>query len=244
MNFSGLSNRALVGRILRQPLRLIPANTPIPILQGRLWGKLWIAGSSTHGCWLGSYESEKQKLFASVIKPGSIVYDIGANAGFYTLLASVLVGQTGHVYAFEPLPRNIHFLNSHLRLNRVSNATIIEAAVADKSGPAYFDESSNSSMGHLAPQGKLRVETVAIDKLVKENQLRLPNYLKIDVEGAEMSVLLGATGTLRDSRPGIFLATHGPAIHRECCSLLSSLGYTLQPLGGKSLEDTDELYAS
>src|SRR5688572_25202486 len=117
MNFSGLSNQSLAGKILRQPLKLIPPGTHVRILQGRLRGKRWIAGSSTHGCWLGSYESDKRQLFESSITPGDVVFDIGANVGFYTLLASDLVGSSGHVYSFEPVPRNIEFLNEHLSLN-------------------------------------------------------------------------------------------------------------------------------
>jgi FkbM family methyltransferase len=243
MNFSGIPTSALMGRILRQPLRLIPANTPMPILQGRLRGKLWIAGSLTHGCWLGSYENEKQRLFASSLKAGSTVYDIGANAGFYSLLASVVVGSKGRVYAFEPLPRNIHFLNAHLRLNRITNVEIMEAAVSDKTGQAYFDDSPGSSMGHLAPEGNMKVETVKIDELVAENQIRPPDYLKIDVEGGEVFVLSGARKTLENFHPRIFLATHGPEIHRECCAFLNGLGYTLEALDGKTINDTDELFA-
>jgi FkbM family methyltransferase len=243
VNLSGISADTFIGRMLRQPLRLIPGDMAMPILQGRLRGKRWIARAHTHGCWLGSYEIEKQKLFESRVRPGDTVFDIGANAGFYTLLASVIVGQMGHVYAFEPLPRNIHFLSAHVRLNRIPNVTIIEAAVSDKSGQAYFDDSPGSSMGHLAPEGKMGVDTVGIDELVAENQIGLPDYIKIDVEGAELLVLSGARKTLERARPSIFLATHGPAIHRECCAFLNDLGYTVEALSGEDLDNTDELYA-
>lgn len=70
MNFSGISDQGLVGRILRAPLRLVPSRATVPILQGRLRGKKWIVGSSTHGCWLGSYEWEKQRGFAAAVPGG------------------------------------------------------------------------------------------------------------------------------------------------------------------------------
>lgn len=64
----------------------------VPVLQGSLRGRKWIVGSSNHGCWLGSYEWKKQRLFTRTVSSGDVVFDIGAHVGFYTLLASVLVG--------------------------------------------------------------------------------------------------------------------------------------------------------
>jgi FkbM family methyltransferase len=244
MNFSGLSNQNLLGKILRQPLKLVPQQAAMPILQGRLKGKRWIAGSHTHGCWLGSYEKDKQRLFEAEVKPGSIVYDIGANAGFYTLLASELVGAHGRVFAFEPLPRNIRFLNEHLRLNQVINVDVIEAAVSDRSGETLFDDSAGSAMGHLTEQGKLKVRIVKIDDLVAAGEVTPPDCLKIDVEGAEAQVLSGAQSTLKNFHPKIFLATHGPEVHRACCSLLRSLNYQLKAIGTETIDECDEVLAS
>ncbi len=107
VNFSSISNRSLAGRALRIPLRLIPANAPVPILQGPLRGKLWVKGSSDNGCWLGSFEHDKQRLMSSMLQPGDTMFDVGANVGYYTLLASHRVGPDGRVIAFEPLPANV-----------------------------------------------------------------------------------------------------------------------------------------
>lgn len=243
MNSSSLSNETLLGRILRQPLKLVPSRSPMPILHGRLRGKRWIAGSHTHGCWLGTYEHENQKLFALTVKEGNTVYDIGANAGFYTLLASVLVGPGGRVYAFEPLPRNIHFLREHLRLNQITNVNVVEAAVSDKDGESSFDDSAGPAMGHLAAAGNMQVKTVKIDELVARDGLPPPDCLKIDVEGAEFLVLSGAKTVLKEIRPKVFLSTHGSAAHLKCCDLLMTLGYQLQPLGAHDVADAEELFA-
>ena len=216
----------------------------MPILQGPLRGKRWIAGAHTHGCWLGTYEHEKQKLFSSEIKEGNIVYDIGANAGFYTLLASVLVGSSGHVYAFEPLQRNIHFLHEHLRLNEITNVDVIEAAVSDIAGESYFDDSAGAAMGHLAPAGNKQVKTVTIDEVIEEKRLRPPEAIKIDVEGAELLVLSGAEAALKKYRPKVFLSTHGQEVHLKCRHFLNSLGYKIRPLGAKDVESAEELFAS
>lgn len=243
MNFSALSNQNLLGRILRQPLKLIPEQAAMPILQGRLRGKQWIAGSLTHGCWLGSYENEKQMLFQSKVAPGNTVFDIGANVGFYTLLASELVGPQGRVYAFEPLPRNVQFLNEHLRLNHVNNVEVIKAAVSDKSGDTFFDDTRGSAMGHMAAAGRLKVRSTSIDALISEGKLLPPSLMKIDVEGDELMVLSGAKSTIMDCHPVILLATHGAQVHQQCCELLESLDYRLDGIGGEPTKQCDELIA-
>ena len=214
INFSGISNKGIIGRMLRMPLRLLPVDAKIPVLQGKLRGKKWIIGSANHGCWLGTYEYEKQGMFVNRIKEGSVVYDIGANVGFYTLLASVLVGPRGKVIAFEPLPSNIYFLKEHVRLNKCSNVTVIDAAVSEKSGVTFFEEHTNRCMGSLSSKGSLEVKTICLDDFVAKGEFPPPHYMKIDVEGAELLVLTGAKSILTNYHPTIFLATHGIEVHR------------------------------
>ena len=243
MNISRISDKSFVGRALRLPLRLIPPQTVLPILQGKLRGLKWIAGSSNHGCWLGSYEYDKQKTFEKMVAGGGVVFDIGANAGFYTLLASVLVGPQGRVFAFEPVPLNLRYLNEHLRLNNIKNVSVIDAAVAECAGVAHFDSGRNPSMGHLAADGSLTVRTVGLAEMVTAGKLPPPNYMKIDVEGAEANVLLGAKSVLTGIQPIIFLATHSKELYRTCHELLRSLGYSVEPITGRDLDQTDELLA-
>ena len=243
MNFSGISHKSLLGKFLRFFIMFIPSEIRMPILQGRLRGKQWIVGSSQHGCWLGSYEYEKQLVFENRVTEGSIVFDLGAHVGFYTLLASVLVGSKGRVLAFEPMPVNLFYLKEHVKLNRITNVTIIEAAVSDCSGVASFVQGSSSFGGHISSQGTLQVKTVSLDELISQGKIPIPNYIKMDVEGAEMHVLVGAKSMLADAHPTILLATHGQDIHQQCCKFLASLGYQLQAIGGKSLELSDEIFA-
>jgi len=170
------------------------------------------------------------------------VWDVGAHVGFYSLLASILVGPAGRVVAFEPWPENIVYLKKHLYLNRLENVTVVEKAVSDCTGEAWFQEGSCRSTGHLSPQGTLKVKTIRLDDFVQENPALAPDYLKIDVEGAELAVLAGAEKLLADFRPTIFLATHGREIHRRCCDFLWARGYTLSALGSQNLEDSDEIF--
>ncbi|MEM4204149.1 MAG: FkbM family methyltransferase [Candidatus Methanomethylicaceae archaeon] len=161
--------------------------------------------SSSHGCWLGSYEYAKRIVFERTIRENSVVFDIGVHVGFYTLLAAVLIGPRGKVFAFEPFPANLVYLKEHLRLNDIDNVVVIEAAVSEKSGIAFFDEGPNSSMGHLSQERRLQIRTVSIDELVTEKELPVPDYIKMDIEGAEMLALIGARSILAQFHPIIII---------------------------------------
>jgi len=249
MNFSGIRRETLLGRVLRFPFRWIPRDAQVRILQGPLRGKKWIAGSSNHGCWLGSYEYDKQKAFSAAVRPGSVIFDLGANVGFYTLLASVLTGRDGRVFSFEPLPENLALLRRHLALNAVENCVVYEAAVGASSGTALFAPGESSTTGHLASghpdaSGKgIAVRVVMLDELTGSGELPPPDLIKCDVEGGELQALQGAALTLAAAAPTLFLATHGAEVHQRCCGFLRGLGYILTPLDHAVIEGASELIA-
>ena len=243
-NLSRISNETCFGKVLRAPLRLIPRTAVVPILQGPLRGKKWIVGSSNHGCWLGSYEYEKQRDFQRAIKPNDIVYDIGANVGFYALLSSITVGAEGHVYAFEPLPSNLRDLRKHLEINHISNCTVIEAAVSSTEGEARFDPSSNRCEGRLSETGSILVRKVTLDSLLSRGSIERPSLMKIDIEGEEVECLRGAAQTIRRYRPLIFLATHGTEVHAACLNMLAEWGYHVRALENHSVRYPNELIAT
>lgn len=218
----------------------------MPILQGPLRGLRWIAGAGNHGCWLGSYEYDKQNAFWDAIQDGDVVYDLGANAGFYTLLGSRKAGVRGRVYSFEPLPLNLEYLRAHLAINQITNCQILDVAVSHEAGLSKFDKSENASMGHLSRgsgEAYLLVKTVTLDQLVGNGEIPPPSIIKCDVEGAEYDVLIGSQVTVRTHMPKMFLATHNPDVHARCCQFLLNLGYQLKPLDGLPLEQSSELYA-
>jgi FkbM family methyltransferase len=213
------------------------------ILWGPLHGTRWIVGSGNHVCWLGLYEYRKQLALQRMLTAGSSVYDIGAHVGFHTLLASQIIGPSGHVSSFEPLTRNLRYLREHLRINGANNVQVIEAAVADQTGIEAFIE-HGSYMGGLQSTGQLRVQTIAIDKLLETGTIPPPDCVKLDVEGGEMRALQGMRETLSTFGPTIFLATHSPSLHVGCVHFLTELGYRVHPLTGSDIYQTDELVAS
>jgi FkbM family methyltransferase len=239
---------SFLGACVRLPLKLIPRNHVTVVRRGINKGLRWVVGSSIHGCWLGTYEHEKQATVSQLLRPGMVAWDVGANAGFYTLAFSRLVGDTGKVYAFEPLAENTNNLLTHLRLNNIKNAQIVQAALADQSGLIGFSVAASNSMGHISQQESCYlVPTLTVDDFLARSPEARPDFLKIDIEGAESSLLLGASHMLRHSAPEIVLALHGEEQSRQCVELLRSHGYSLFYLDGSSAESmplkSDEIYA-
>lgn len=245
INFSKISASSNLGRLLRYCLKGVPSTFTMRVLQGPAQGMKWVVGSGDHGCWLGTFELNKQTLLRQFLRPGLSFFDIGANVGFYTLLAAKLVGVDGQVVAFEPNPANLHYLERHVALNQCRNVLIKSCALSNQSGILGFDTSQSRSMGHLTNgEGSMKVKVAILDELLASEEILKPDIIKIDVEGEEYKVLLGSLETLRSCHPTIFLATHGPEIHQQCLFLLDGLGYKIQSV--EPLTDyrqTDEIVA-
>jgi FkbM family methyltransferase len=218
MNFSAVPHSSSLGRALRLPLRLIPADAVLPVLQGPLRGMKWISGSGDHGCWLGSYEHDKQRLFHAAIQARSVVWDIGANVGLYSLVAS---RKATRVIAVEPVAENVKYLKRHISLNGIRNIEIVVAAVARECGRASFSAGENRFTGHLAA-GPTKVDVVTLDSMLVK--FGAPDVIKMDVEVAEYLALQGAERCLAGN-PVIFLATHSATLAAQCSDLLRSAGY-------------------
>jgi FkbM family methyltransferase len=236
IDLSVIPTNTVLGRVLRAPLRLVPATLEVPIVQGPLRGARWIVGSSTHGCWLGCYEAAMQRACAGHIRSGMTVYDIGANVGFYTLLFSRLVGARGSVHAFEPVPRNLQFLRRHLRLNSVLNVCVHETAVGAASGVSMFDPRPGPSMGRLTSgsgAGTTEVPVAALDDLVCVTGHEPPHVVKMDIEGGEVDALHGMRRVLERHHPTLLLATHGTPRWLACRDILRGFGYELRNLDGR-----------
>ncbi len=117
------SSGALLAKILRLPLSLIPREAEVRILRGPLRGMKWIKGSGPNAYWFGTFEVARVRAFANTVTQGAVVYDVGANVGIYSLLASLRAGPSGRVYAFEPLERNLQYLRRHI------NALVLRSRV-------------------------------------------------------------------------------------------------------------------
>lgn len=227
MRVSAISGNSTLGKVARWPLSLVPKTLVTPILLGKARGNRWIVGSSRYACWLGFYEHDKQQLISHNVQADTVFYDVGANVGFYSLLAARLV-KNGSVFAFEPSPRNLAYLREHLRLNKIANTEVIAAAITDQEGASSFTLETTGFMGHLSSDGDISVSTTTLDFLLEQGKILPPHYIKMDIEGAELAALRGAQKCIQQYRPQIFLATHGHEIHSQCCRLLQTWGFECQ----------------
>lgn len=185
----------------------------------------------------GSLESAVQEALIRHLGPGDVLYDVGANLGFFSLLGARLAGAEGHVYAFEAAPDNAAAIASNVQLNRVGNVTVIQKAVAAAGGVGRLQVVDDQSWSKLEDYGEhpntervIEVELVALDDLVAAGEVRVPTVVKIDVEGAEIAVLEGMRETIRRHRPAIICELHGT--HREFVALMREHGYRLVNLEG------------
>ncbi|WP_353572721.1 FkbM family methyltransferase [Candidatus Albibeggiatoa sp. nov. BB20] len=160
------------------------------------------------------FEPDEVALVKQYIKQGDVVIDIGANIGYYSLLFAQLVGETGHVIAFEPDPDNFALLQKNISLNQYRNVTLVQKAVATENSQAQlFLCDENKGMHRLYDsvccQTSIEVETVCLDDYLPTLVNRV-DFIKIDIEGAEYNALQGMQNILRQQQPAL-LTEFSPA---------------------------------
>ena len=157
------------------------------------------------GAFSGSFEPHLVACFERICQPGSVVFDIGANVGFHSLLLSKLAGDGGLVYSFEPNSENCRLILLALEHNHISNITLVPVALSDQRGWAYFSSHIGSNGGFVSQQFVALHGYGTVVPTFKLDDLSLPNVdvIKVDVEGAEYKVLKGGELLLSRSRPAI-----------------------------------------
>lgn len=192
--------------------------------------------------------------YSIILKPGDIVFDIGAHIGRYSVFPSRIIGDNGHVYAFEPVKDNYWQLRTTLSLNRCENVTAINKAITDSNGNVeinlfgieYSSWSSFANLEMIDPYGNKitaqRTEIVTcetIDDYCTKNDISIINFMKIDVEGCELNVLRGANNLLKNHKIGTicFEISEAPlrasgASAKQIVDLLISNGYSIYAISG------------
>ncbi len=223
-----LALRRFLRKHMRPSLLVPPRIRPsaVRIMSGPARGTWWHPRESNLSLWFGTYESRKANHLVRHLRRGMTFFDVGANAGYYTLLAARAVGPDGLVVAFEPLPENCGAWRRNVRANELPcRCTLIDAAVSTEDGVERFHASGRSrQQGRLSADGSLTVRTVSLDQLCSRTGI-LPDVVKIDVEGGELDVLKGAMDLLTSSQPDLFLALHAEDVATDCLTILSDAGY-------------------
>ena len=195
----------------------------------------------------GWYEDEKfdTQIFEKYLKKGMTVLDLGANIGFYSLLARSIVGEKGKVFSFEPFPGNISLLRESIKQNGFTNVFVIESAVSDKSGTSTFYLSPDACSEHSLLDLWFEYDDTSIEKPIQVQVTRIDDYfannpdtkidfIKMDIEGSESMALQGMQKTLEQNQKisiltefwvnGFRESKHDP---KEFLEKLVSLGFVL-----------------
>jgi FkbM family methyltransferase len=189
----------------------------------------------------GAYERGTNSVLEAHVKPGDVVLEAGANTGTETLLISRLVGNQGKVWAFEPVPHVVNKLKSNLALNDIENVLVMELALGETrkeiSFYVYPVSHPNQGMGSKVLENagleKITVLQTTLDSLMDEGELPRIDFLKMDVQGAELDILCGGFSCISKCHPKIFLeASENLSNLQAIYKYLIELNYSIQLIKG------------
>lgn len=150
-------------------------------------------------------EPETTNFLVENVKKGDVFVDVGAHIGYYTLLASKLVGEGGKAIAIEPHPGNFSLLKKNVKHNRVKNVELLNAAASNESGEQELHICLERSGNHSLLPSSERVERIQVKVVKIDDLVRQVDWLKIDVQGAEHMVLQGAQKILSQKIRGVII---------------------------------------
>lgn len=246
----------LPGRLLRKLISLLNEHIDYPstpvVIQARGAGGLFEINNYREFIqqliyFRGSYEVRETRLFKQLLRPGDTVVDIGANIGWFTLVASRQVSTNGKVISFEPSSTVYRQLQRTISLNNLTNVVTERLALSDENGIAVLEGTQHNAgegsiVGWLTredvSQAKEAVETMRFDTYYESQNLGHTKLLKIDVEGAEMKVLRGMERVLKAKACKYLLIEvdneHLLEIGSSCAELVSflrDLSYRIDLIG-------------
>jgi FkbM family methyltransferase len=182
--------------------------------------------------WTGTWEHDVTTAIASLVPPGSVCFDVGGHRAF---MAGVMLRNGARTaYCFEPNPSNGEKINDLAALNPGLDLRLMPIAVGDADGTATFSIMPESSMGKLesspfqpgaATVEHLTVKVRSLDSLIAAGEVEVPDFVKIDIEGAELSALQGAAQLIERRGPTFLIEVHSLELALKCRELLTAAGY-------------------
>lgn len=161
--------------------------------------------------WYGFYEKDSILTWEKLIGRDSVVFDIGANIGYYTLIAAHKATH-GSVHSFEPVHVNFQALEKNISLNNLSNVIANACGISNAHSMEKYYVSSidNSGMSGMKPAENFSglvetINTITVDDYVREHDLERLDFVKIDIEGNELNALMGMKNVLQKFKPVIFI---------------------------------------
>jgi FkbM family methyltransferase len=188
------------------------------------------------------YEPQVESALHTYLGPGKVFIDLGANEGYFTVLAAKLCGPRGHVLAIEPQTRLLPLINENLRLNCVK-AELLNAAISDSRGSAILHLAPSVNTGgsglHKSTRyrvGTQRIETMTLAAVIAAREFQQVDLLKIDIEGSEYEAIIGSPDLFRNKIiKTIALELHPNALAKrgksasEILAFLKDAGYKPAP---------------
>lgn len=245
-----------LARFIRNQLNLAAPKelTQVQIAAGYISGKSLMLDLQTEkDYWLGTYESELQEAIQEWVKPGMVVYDIGANIGYISLMLAQATGQTGHVFAFEALPANEKRLVENIALNdHQDRITVLNFAIIDTPRQIRFLIGPSDDMGKvegsagregIAYQDSILVNGISLDWFIFELGNPKPHLIKIDIEGGEVLAIHGMKRLLKENLPIVLVELHGPQAGKVTWDILTNCGYGIRKMekGYPKVSNFDQL---
>ena len=181
-------------------------------------------------------ESNETKFLKKIIKPGQTVLDVGANMGWYSIHFSKWVGQSGKIFAFEPVPEIYEELTSNINLNFCQNIIVFNCALGNQNESVLFNVSdfeggSGASSENLKFGKEIKVSKRKLDDVMNEHNLDNIDFLKIDIEGGELNMLKGAEKLIEKYKPKLLLeivdihCDRFQYLPEDVCNFLFNKGY-------------------
>jgi FkbM family methyltransferase len=237
-------NMMAAARWLTAPAR----HVALPVVKGQGRGLRVRFGQSTLNRIVFTGEREVEDTLLDLLHRGDVVYDVGANIGWYSLLAARQVGPSGRVVAFEPDLANASYVQRNAATNGLSNVTVVPAAVTDQDGWATLlvknsllsrldkddDEAQSNSRARRnhkireTIRGTIPVPVLTLDTWIAQAKQAPPSVIKIDIEGAEIGALRGMRMTLQSAKPTLIIELHGT--RDSVLDLLDSFDYEHEPI--------------
>jgi FkbM family methyltransferase len=224
---------------LFKPLNLFRNKTTIATYDSGLKIKLELDEWIQQQIYLfGHFDEKGINFMKKNLKQGDVFFDIGANIGCYTLIASKITGTSGQVFAFEAIREVYEKLMFNIRLNQMTEIKAENVAIFEKEELLNFYVSSRENIGmssifhHDTERGDtVQVQAISVDEYVKQNHINRIDFIKLDIEGAELHALNGMRETLKRFRPILLMELstevlpNTPLTPDEITQLLRELNY-------------------
>jgi FkbM family methyltransferase len=196
----------------------------------------------------GVWEPEVTGAIRALVKPGMVIFDVGGDAGYHSLLFAKAVGETGQVIVFEPIPKAQERIAENLQLNGFSQTRILSLALGRSRGSFVLEKPFEASRINLekstASAGDITVEVHRLDDLIETEKLPRADLIKIDVEGAEFEVLRGMENYVQRYHPSFVIELHPDMLPMFGASVsdvlnwLTDRGYMLTALDAGEISKT------